>query len=335
MLMTVNRASDNFFVRDIRKIEAGTAIERIHFLDDTAVFVLGNGDILLEPESGESRRLSLFEGALLSSDACRTAVVAGGDDGNVVRLTSDGEQKIIAADEKRRWIDHVAIDDDGAVAWSAAKDVVLREPDGSIKSVELQSTVGGLALSVRHLGIAHYGGVTLLPRDGDGAQNTLAFEGMHTGISFHPDHDFVVTRMRDPVLHGWCLRESGEHAMEGYAGPVRSISWSAQGHWLASSGARYLALWPIRQPRNPISNVPFLLAGYRAMSTAVACHPKQNVVAVGYADGAVLMIRIEDEAEILLKNPAGSPVSALTWGETGAELAIGCVDGTGRVIYFS
>ncbi len=334
MLMTVNKASDNFFVRNIRKIEAGAAIDRIHFLDDAAAFVLGNGDVLLERETGESRNLTLFDGALLSSAASATTMVAGGDNGEVVQLGPDGHYQVVATDPKRRWIDHVAIDDDATLAWAAGKEVFLRERDGETRSIEIASTVGGLAFAGNWLGIAHYNGVTLWERDGGRAQETLPFDGMHIGISVHPDNDFIATRMRDPALHGWCLREGGEHVMEGYSGPVRSIDWSARGQWLATSGARYLALWPVRQPQNPISNVPILLAGYRAVSTAVACHPRLDVVAVGYADGAVLLIRIEDEAEILLKNPAGSPVSSLAWSETGAELAIGCEDGSGRVIYF-
>lgn len=62
---------------------------------------------------------------------------------------------------------------------------------------------------------------------------------------------------------------------------------------------------------------------------------RKPVVAVGYEDGAVLLIRIEDEAEILLKNAAKAPVSALLWKQDGSQLAIGCEDGTGRVIRFA
>lgn len=334
MLMSINKTSENFVVTGIRKIAAGSAIDRIHFLGDTAIFVLGNGDLLLEPENGEGRTITLFDGALLSSAVSGNTLFAGDDTGAIVRWTPEREPEQIAADDKQRWIDHVAADDDGSVAWAAGKEVFLCRPGGMIDRVDIPSTAGALAFSDANLGIAHYNGVTLLERDGSGARRTLAFDGMHTGISFHPDGDFFVTRMRDPVLHGWCLREGSEHAMEGYADAVRSVSWVAGGQWLATTGARYLALWPIRQPQNPISNVPILLAGYRAVSTAVACHPHLGVVAVGYADGAVLLIRIEDEAEILVKNPTGAAVAALEWNLSGNRLAIGCNDGSGRVIAF-
>lgn len=333
-LMTAERTADDIFVSGIQKIDAGSGIERIHFIGDTSIFILENGDLLLHSRDGEARTVTLFDGALLSSAASSKTLVAGGDNGDVVAVQSDGTHDVIVTDEKRRWIDQVALAEDGSMAWAAGKQVFVRTPGLGIQCIDIPSTAGGLAFAKDYLGIAHYNGVTLWRRDGYREWRTLPFEGMHTAISFHPDGDFVVTRMRDPALHGWCLKENGEHVMEGYSGPVRSISWASGGYWLASSGARYLALWPIRQSQNPISNVPFLLAGYRAESTAVACHPALQFVAVGYADGTVLLIRIQDEAEILLKNPSGSPVRTLEWSRCGKRLAVGCADGMGRLVSF-
>lgn len=331
----MKNSSDNFYIQSIRKVEAGSAVDRIHFLDDVAAFILGNGDILLQTETVEPSLVTLFEGALLTSAASNGRLIAGGDDGRIIEFSAARKSSVVATDSKHRWIDHVCTDESGAVAWAAGKQAFLQEPGGEVLEVDLPSSVGGLALTSERFGVAHYNGITLLERNTQQSNKTLAFDGMHTEISFHPDGDFVVTRMRDPALHAWCLREGGEHVMEGYSAAVRSISWSSTGHWLATSGARYLALWPVRQAQNPLSNVPVLLAGYRAVSTAVACHPTQPVVAVGYEDGAVLLIRIEDEAEILLKNAAKAPVSALLWKQDGSQLAIGCEDGTGRVIRFA
>ena len=49
----------------------------------------------------------------------------------------------------------------------------------------------------------------------------------------------------------------------------------------------------------------------QARVSVVACHPKQDVVAAGYADGTVLMVRIEDGAEILVRRKARPPVARL------------------------
>jgi hypothetical protein len=64
----------------------------------------------------------------------------------------------------------------------------------------------------------------------------------------------------------------------------------------------------------------------------VACHSRQEVVAVGYADGTVLLVRVTDGAEVLARKPAGAAVSALAWEAAGTLLAFGTEDGSAGVI---
>jgi hypothetical protein len=75
-----------------------------------------------------------------------------------------------------------------------------------------------------------------------------------------------------------------------------------------------------------------MLAPYPARAVIVSCHPKESVVAVGYADGLLLMVRIEDGAEILAKKPGAAPVTALGWRADGVALAFGTEDGEAGVI---
>jgi Anaphase-promoting complex subunit 4 WD40 domain len=56
------------------------------------------------------------------------------------------------------------------------------------------------------------------------------------------------------------------------------------------------------------------------------------VVAVGYADGLVLLVRIEDGAEVLARKGGGEPVTALAWSATGNMLAFGTEAGAAGVI---
>jgi hypothetical protein len=64
----------------------------------------------------------------------------------------------------------------------------------------------------------------------------------------------------------------------------------------------------------------------------VACHPTQGVVAVGYADGLVLIVRLPDGAEVLARKPAAAPVTALAWSHDGKLLAFGTEDGDAGVV---
>jgi len=110
------------------------------------------------------------------------------------------------------------------------------------------------------------------------------------------------------------------------------MSWSAGGRFLATSGADSVIMWPFASKDGPMGKEPAMLAPLQARASAVACHPKQDVVAVGYADGLVLLVRIDDGAEVLAHKPGGAPVTALAWSASGDTLAFGIEDGEAGVI---
>ena len=77
---------------------------------------------------------------------------------------------------------------------------------------------------------------------------------------------------------------------------------------------------------------PRVLAPSQHRVAVVACHPKRDFVAAGYADGTVLIVRIEDGAAIPAKNPGEAPASALAWSADGMLLAFGTESGEAGVI---
>jgi tricorn protease-like protein len=72
-----------------------------------------------------------------------------------------------------------------------------------------------------------------------------------------------------------------------------------------------------------MGKTPRLLTPSGHRIDVVACHPRTDVVAAGYANGLVLLVRIEDGAEVLAKKPADAPVTALAWSADGRWLAWG------------
>ncbi len=77
---------------------------------------------------------------------------------------------------------------------------------------------------------------------------------------------------------------------------------------------------------------PQLLAPSEHRVSVVACHPKQEIVAAGYEDGMVLLVRMEDGAEILAKRPGDAPVTALNWSVDGLFLAFGTESGDAGIL---
>ncbi len=89
------------------------------------------------------------------------------------------------------------------------------------------------------------------------------------------------------MLHGWRLADAKHMRMSGYSARVRSLGWTADGKYLATSGSEQLILWPFDGKDGPMGKQPRLMAQSEARVAVVACHPRQPVVAVGYADGVV------------------------------------------------
>ena len=105
------------------------------------------------------------------------------------------------------------------------------------------------------------------------------------------------------------------------------MSWGVAGKYLATSGADTVIVWPFTSKDGPMGKQPAMLAPLQARVTVVACHPKEEVLAAGYSDGTVLMVRIEDGAEILVRRNGTPPVAALAWNAKGTLLAFADEEG--------
>jgi len=326
--------SDTVSVVDrTRPITIGSGIVAVHFLGRTAAFVLGEEAIVLAPAEGEPRRLPIHGGAILNAAADGKRVVTGGDDGKIVATDVDGASTVLASDPKQRWIDHVALGPDGVVAWSAGKIACVQAKD--LRTFEAPSTVGGLAFFPKglRLAIAHYNGATLwFPNAAGAAPEKLEWKGSHLGATVSPDGRFLVTSMQEPMLHGWRLMDGKNMRMSGYAARVRSMAWTHDGDYLATGGSDQLILWPFHGKDGPMGKEPKLLSPHASRLAIVACHPKQDVVAAGFADGMVLLVRIDDAAEILVKKPGHAPVTAMAFSADGKSFAYGCEDGEAGIV---
>jgi WD40 repeat protein len=313
---------------------ADAPVVAAHFLGGTAAFVLGEENVLLADPDNEPREVRVHDGAILSSAADRRRLITGGDDGAVRATDAGGAVALFARDAGQRWIDHVAIAPDGTAAWSAGKSAWVKTGKDDVRTLDVASSVGGLAFAPKglRLAIAHYNGATLWFPNAQTRPEILEWKGSHLAVTFSPDGKYVVTSMQEPALHGWRLADGKHMRMTGYAARVRSLCWSTGGGFLATSGSDQLILWPFQGKDGPMGKQPRVMAPYSARLVAVACHPKEPVVAAGYADGLVLLVRLGDAAEILARPAGGSPVTALAWRADGGALAFGCDDGVAGML---
>jgi WD40 repeat protein len=318
----------------VRPVAIGAPVSSVHFLGDRAAFVGAEEKVTFADAEGDASNVDVLSGGILCAASDGKRILMGGDDGKLVAIDSKGEVTQLALDPKRRWIDNVALHPDGAYAWSVGKTAFVRSGKNEDKSFEVPSTVGGLAFAPKglRLAIAHYNGVTLWFPNMAANGEFLEWAGSHLGVTFSPDNKFLVTSMHEPAMHGWRLADNRHMRMSGYPGRVKSMSWSAGGKALATSGADMVIMWPFASKDGPMGKEPAMLAPLQARVTAVACHPKQDILACGYSNGTVLMVRLEDGAEILVRRDGAAGVAALGWNAKGTLLAFADEEGDGGIL---
>jgi WD40 repeat protein len=315
-------------------VEAGEHVVGAFWLKQTLLLALSDGRIL-RWRDGASDTVEAHGGGLLCATADRERLVSGGDDGRVVETRAEGEPVEIARDAKRRWIDAVAISASGSLAWNAGRSVSARDDKGRLRSLDVVSTPQGLVFAPKgyRLAIAQTNGVALWYPNTEAAPEQLEWKGSHLDVVWSPDGRFVVSSMQENALHGWRLGDKPSHMrMTGYPAKPRSLSWSHDGLWLASSGADAAIVWPF-QGDGPTGKAPRECGVRHARVTRVAFHPGALVLAAGYDDGCVLLIRLTDASELLVRAAQrGSGITAFAWDKGGKHLAFGTEDGQAGVL---
>lgn len=319
--------------QNVTPIEAGAPVTGVAFLGTLPALALGDGSVLLAGAGTETRIAAHPDAAILVAALAGQNLVTGGDDGRVVLTGADGGTREIA-NEKGKWIDALAARDDGAIVWSTGKTVHARDPKGEVKTFTAPSTVRGLAFMPKgyRIALSHYNGATLWFPNTSAAPETFEWKGSHLDITVSPDARFIVTSMQENALHAWRIADRRDLRMSGYPAKARSLSWSFDGNWLATSGADAAIAWPFKDRDGPMQKAPRELGARRAKVTRVACHPKALIVAQGYEDGCVLLCRLSDGAELLVSPSAEAAISALSWDGAGQRLLFGAEDGTAGLL---
>lgn len=295
------------------------------YLGNEPCFVLADGAIHIGREKPAIRP---HADSILVVAADHARILTGGDDGKVVETRAGGETRILG-DEKGRWIDALALGPDGAAAWSTGKKVHARDGRSRMRELALPSTSQGLAFAPKgyRLAVAHVDGASLWFPNTDTEPERFGWKGSHLDITLSPDNRFLVTSMSENQLHGWRLSDKGHMRMSGYPAKTRSWSWSHDGFWLATSGAEAAIVWPFAKD-GPTGKAPRECGIRPAKVSQVAFHPKGLVLAVGYEDGWVILVRLTDASELLVRAGGdGAAITAFGWSRDGKHLVFGSESG--------
>lgn len=68
------------------------------------------------------------------------------------------------------------------------------------------------------------------------------------------------------------------------------------------------------------------------LAVQVACHPVEDVVAIGYSDGVIVAAQIDDVTGALLRRGGNDEITSLNWDKDGHRLAFGAASGEAGLI---
>lgn len=316
---------------------AGAHATKAVWCGDHCAFALGDGTVLFADVTGEKARPQVHNGACLAATGLDGAVLTAGDDGRVIS-TLPNSATAVFLDRPGRFFDQIAAAEWGGIAVADGRRIVVLLPGEEPKEYRASSAVGGLDFSPkgRKLAISRNNGASVYWVGTDRqAPDDYEWKGAHHLITFSPRGDFLVTTMHENALHVWSTDQRKHGQMGGYPSRIKSISFDPKGNHLATAGADGIIIWPFSAKDGPIGKtaeqIP-LQAG--DLILAVAWHPKADVIAVGTANGKVVLAR-RDGALLPCALGLESAVTTLAWADKGKALAFGTDRGTIGVLDFS
>ena len=270
-------------------------------------------------------RLAVHRGAALAlAGDSGDGFLSGGEDGRFVRVSAEGEVRLLAEFPGLR-VEHAA----AGGAWRACAAGGAVHIFGAAPAwVDLPGPAQALSFDPggETLAVGHREGVSLW-RAGR-AVRRLETVGQVRALAWSPDGTLLVAALDGGDLAGWRLADGAPLALAREGEPPLSLSIA--GNWLAASGGAQVACWDLARP----GSAPVLcgLSAARAGVSLVACHPVQGPIACAYRNGAVLLCQKGSEESLFVRAAPAVPVTALAWSRDGNFLALGSEEGEAGVV---
>lgn len=261
-------------------------------------------------------------------------------DGKLLSITPRGQIVPLEARMAQRAKAIATHPGSGRLACAAGGDVALLQPDVTSQPEWLHqpNAVTGLAFSPDGHGLAasEAEGVGVWGDGNADRPRTVAFPGTPVGVTWSPDGQWLACPLADEGFHLLRLVDGAGGAVLGYPTPTRSVAWSAVGDAVVTAGAYRVAAWSLAEPPIEDATAGALQTGRPGLVVVerVAAHPSRDLIAAGYANGQVGVMRLGQRDELLVRQDGNGPVTALAWSADGEHLALGTADGLAAVVSF-
>ena len=268
----------------------------------------------------------------------RASFAVAGRDGRVLSITPRGQIVPFEIRLQGQVTAIAAHRETGRLACAAGGDVALFAGDDAGRPEWLRHprTVTGLAFSPdgARLAASEAEGVCVWARGAAGEPHVFA--GAAVDVAWSPDGQWLACPLADEGFQLLRLADGLGGAVLGYPTPTRSLDWSVAGNAIVTAGAYRVAAWSMAEPPLADATTGALQTGRASLVVVerVAAHPSRDLIAAGYANGQVGVMRLNQRDELLVRQDGRGPVTALAWSPDGEHLALGTADGLAALVSF-
>jgi WD40 repeat protein len=215
------------------------------------------------------------------------------------------------------WADAACWSPDGKRAAVAvgARGYVISPGADAIEIGPVESTITALSFSPsgKSLGVACYGGVRLFDPANARATRRLDWKGSMLSLAFSPNGSIVACGCQDHSVHFWRIASGKDAQMSGYPAKPRSVEFTHDGRWLATSGDATICLWPF-DGRGPEGRKPIELTGHPDVVTALACAPHVDLVLSGDRSGMIAIWAPPSLTTPVVVSQLRGRITQVAWG---------------------
>ena len=253
-------------------------------------------------------RASVHQGACLSVAGDPDAgFLTAGADGVVARVRVDGQFISLAKGTM------VASGPGGWRVFAGGR--AVQRVGGA--AVEVGGEVSSMAVdpSGARVAVAREGGVTVWA--GGDTPRVLPAPGRPVGVAWNADGSWLASFDPDGIVRAW---RNSETATRKFEDPVRALNGLGN-DFVVGAGGRIWCWSPAVDRVEPCG-----VANQTAV-TRLACHPRRQLIAAGYGNGAVVLCQPGRSELLFIRGAGEGAVSALALSPNGDRLGIGTEGG--------
>ncbi|MCP1845455.1 WD40 repeat protein [Bradyrhizobium sp. USDA 4524] len=237
-------------------------------------------------------------------------------------------------------IDLVAPVQAGGILAASGGSVIFYDPNGEVGWLQERAGRNASALAVSSDGRRFAMGVddcVLVRAFGARPEPVASFElGPISNLAWSPDGSWLAASIVGTGVVLVRLADARIVRISSYPGNNSSLAWSTDSRVLVTSGAYRIIAWDISSLSDDSERPASLSTGHArpVLVDAIDIHPEGQLIAAGYRDGMVVVAKMGESDELVVKPPGGGAVHALRWSADGQHLAFGSDNGEAAIITF-